>query len=174
MAELSERHIKERDIDWYCLIQGKPIHIASSGGMIPKQFRDLEDLRLKQKLVSMMEPIAEATLYLENIQSQIQEGYEYIQDEMITAAIMDANRNNPGFVYLRDYELPVRLFASTFVEKARRGFHSYIRQESVEGIDEYILIAKPSMPFRFEENQLGLKELKCKMNGDYGFEIEVE
>lgn len=174
MDELSERQIKELDIDWYCLIQGKPIHIASSGGIIPKEFRDLEELRIKQNRVALMEPIAEVTLNIKNIQSQIQEGYEYLQDEMINAAIVDANRNNPGFVYLRDYELPVRLFASTFVEKARRGFRSYIRHEGVEGKDEYILIAEPTKPYRFEENQLGLKELKCKMNGDDGFVIEIE
>lgn len=174
MGELSEKQIKELDIDWYCLIQGKPIHIASSGGMIPKQFRNLEELRLKQNRVAMMEPITEATLNIENIKSQIQEGYEYLQEEMIIAAIVEANRNNPGFVYLRDYELPVRLFASTFVEKARRGFRSYIRQEGVEGKDEYILIAEPTKPFRFNENQLDLKELKCKMKEDDGFVIKVE
>ena len=174
MTELSERQIKELDIDWYCLIQGKPSHIASSGGMIPKQFRDLEELRLKQVRVAMMGPLTEATLNLENIQSQIQEGYEYLQDKMISAAIVDANKNNPGFVYLRDYELTVRLFASSFVNKARRGFRSYIRKEGIEGKDEYILIAEPTKPFRFEKNQLGLKELRCKMKGDDGFVIEVE
>ncbi len=174
MDELSERQIKELDIDWYCLIQGKPVHIASSGGMIPEQFRDLKELRFKQDRVANMEPIAEAKLNIENIQTQIQEGYEYLQDEMISAAIVDANRTNPGFVYLRDYELPVRLFASTFVEKARKGFRSYIRKEGVEGKDEYILIAEPTKPFRFENNQLGLKELECKMKGDDGFVIEVE
>ncbi|MBQ3382357.1 MAG: hypothetical protein IJG54_03395 [Bacteroidales bacterium] len=174
MAELSEKQIKELDIDWYCLIQGKPIHIDSSGGMIPKQFRDLGELRLKQDRVAMMDPIVEVTLSIENIQSQIREGYEYLQDEMISSAIVNANKNNPDFVYLRDYELTVRLFASTFVNKARKGFRSYIRKEGVEGKDEYILIAEPTKPFRFENNQLGLKELECKMKGDDGFVIEVE
>jgi len=106
----------------------------------------------------MMDPIAEVTLNIENIQSQIREGYEYLQDEMISSAIVDANKNNPDFVYLRDYELTVRLFASTFVNKARKGFRSYIRKEGVEGKDEYILIAEPTEPFQFENNQLGLKE----------------
>lgn len=174
MAELTERQIKEQDIDWYCLVQGKPTHIASSGGMIPKQFRDKAGLRMQQDRVAMMDPVAEATLKMENVQSQIIDGYEYLQDEMISAAIVEANRNNPGFVYLRNYDISVRLFASTFVEKARRGFRSYIRREGKEGNDEYILIAEPDKHFRFEGIQLGLKDLKCEMRGDDVFVIEVE
>lgn len=174
MTELSKRQIEEQDIDWYCLIQGKPTHIASSGGMIPKQFRDLEGLRLQQDKVAIMAPVAEATLNIENIRSQIQEGYAYLQDEMIRRAIVEANSNNPGFVYLRDYDLPIRLFASSFVEKARRGFRSYIRREGAEGHDEYILIAEPDQPFRFEGKQFGLKELNCEMTGADGFVIVIE
>jgi predicted hydrolase (HD superfamily) len=96
MDELSERQIKELDIDWYCLIQGKPVHIASSGGMIPEQFRDLKELRFKQDRVANMEPIAEAKLNIENIQTQIQEGYEYLQDEMISGLYVYLPRQN-GF-----------------------------------------------------------------------------
>lgn len=174
MGELTELQIKEQDIDWYCLVQGKPTHIASSGGMIPILFRDIEGLRQQQDRVAMMAPIAEATLSIENIQSQIQDGYDYLQEEEIRTVILNVNRNNPGFIYLQNYELPVRLFASTFVEKARRGFRSYVRREGVGDKDEYILIAEPDKPFRVEGKQLGLKELQCEMKGDDGFIIGVE
>ena len=165
MAELTERRIKEQDIDWYCLIQGKPTHIASMGGMIPKQFRDTAELRRQQDMVAMMDPFVDVSLNMKNIRSQIEDGYGYLQDEMIRNEIIELNKNNPGFDYLRDYDLSVRLFASTFVEKARRGFHSFIRQDSAEG-NEYILIAKPSESFTFYDEQMNLQELNCDVFGD--------
>lgn len=165
MADLSERQIKEQDIDWYCLVNGKPTHIASMGGMIPLLFRDREKLRKMQDLVASIMPFAEASLSTKNIESQIAKGYGYVQDQMIRAAIEEANRNNPGFVYLRDYELPVRLYASTFAEKARRGFRSYARIENVEE-NKYILIAEPSILYNYRENHLNLLQLDCEMKDD--------
>lgn len=165
MAEFTEQQIKELDIDWYCLIHGKPTHIASMGGMIPKRFRDRKKLRLQQDMVAMMIPFVEVKLNMENIQNQIADGYEYLQDKMIKEAIEDANRNNLGFAYLNDYELPVRLFASTFVEKAKRGFRSFARREGAER-NEYILIAEPINPVEFNFNQLNLQELECEQLGD--------
>ena len=165
MTEFTERQIKELDIDWYCLIQGKPTHIASMGGVIPKKFRDRKVLRLQQDMVAMMTPIMEVKLNMDNIQNQIADGYEYLQDKMIKEAIENANRNNLGFAYLIDYELPVRLYASTFVEKARRGFRSFARREGKEG-NEYVLIAEPSKPFVFNVEQLNLQELECKHRND--------
>lgn len=163
MAELTEQQIKEADIDWYCLVKGRPTHIASMGGMIPKSFRDREKLRALQDVVAQMEPFTEVRLNLENIQSQIEKGYEYLQDEMIRQAIEEANRHHPGFQYLRGYDLPIRLFASTFVEKARRGFRSFARLESEEG-NEYLLIAEPSRPVGYKAGELQLVGLNCEEN----------
>ena len=174
MAEFTERQLKELDLDWYCLINGKPTHIASMGGMIPKSFRDRRKLRSQQDFVAQLIPVTEVRLYMENIQTQIADGYEYLQDSMIMKTIEDANRDIPGFAYLKDYELPVRLFATTFVEKARKGFRSFARREGVEG-NEYILIAEPMNPTEFYSNQLNLQELECKRGADDNtFVIEIE
>lgn len=161
MADFTEREIKELDIDWYCLVHGTPTHIASMGGLIPKDFRDRKDLRHNQDGVAVMELVEDVNLNVDNIRSQIEEGYSYLEDEMIRETIERVNINNPGFVYLRDYELPVRLFAATFVEKARRGFRSYAR---IEGLEEnvYILIASPLNPVELNMNQLQLHELECE------------
>lgn len=161
MAELSERQIKEQDVDWYCLVNGKPTHIGSMGGMIPAEFREREKLRVIQDAVAGMEPFSEVVLNTEEIQRQVEKGYEYLQDETIREAVENANRNHPGFQYLRDYDLIVRLFASTFVEKARRGFRSFARKESAEG-NEYVLIAEPVNPVEYKVGDLRLVELKCE------------
>ena len=165
MAKISEQQIKEQDIDWYCLINGRPAHIASMGGMIPSIFRERDILRMQQEMVAEMEPMTNAVLNDANIQIMIADGYEYLQDQMISAAIVAANRNNPGFAYLSDSELPIRLFASTFVEKARRGFRSFARKEDAEG-NEYILIAEPVGAVEYEWRGLELEELICEQSED--------
>lgn len=169
MAKLTERQIKEQDIDWYCLINGRPTHIASMGGMIPLDFRDRENLRWYQEMVAGMRYVAEARLNLENIQRMVDKGYEYLQDQMISEAIYNANMNNPGFVYLEGFDLPVRLFASSFVEKARRGFQSFARLESDEG-NEYLLIAEPEGTVNIAEirDEFQLAELECRVMNDGG------
>ena len=167
MSELTERQIKELDIDWYCLVNGVPTHIASMGGTIPVKFRDREKLRSYQDMVAYLLPSAEVKLNMEVIESLTAEGYEYLQDQMISNAIEDAYGNHPGFVYLLDYELPIRLFAATFVEKARRGFRSFARKENVNG-NEYVLIAEPTIPVKNDLGGLGLEELKCEVRNEGG------
>ena len=167
MAELTERQIKEQDIDWYCLVNGRPAHIASMGGMIPKKYRDRAVLRLQQHAVALMDPFSEVRLNDAVILTQVAKGYEYLQDAMIRDAIIEANKSNPGFVYLKDYELAIRLFASTFVEKARRGFRSFARKENVNG-NEYVLIAEPTIPVKNDLGGLGLEELKCEVRNEGG------
>ena len=164
MAELSERKILESDIDWYCLINGRPTHIASMGGMIPKQFRDRGKLRMLQNAVAGIEPFAEIKLNLDYIKTQIEKGYEYLQDEMIRKVIEEVNKNDPGFLYLDGNELAVRLFASTFAERARRGFRSFARG-GVEG-KEYVLIAEPVSPVTYKAGEYQLVELVCSVNDE--------
>lgn len=130
-------------------------------GMIPAEFREREKLRVIQDAVAGMEPFLEVVLNTEEIQRQAEKGYEYLQDETIREAVENANRNHPVFQYLRDYDLIVRLFASTFVEKARRGFCSFARKESAEG-NEYVLIAEPVNPVEYKAGDLRLVELKCE------------
>ncbi len=116
-------------------------------------------------MVAEMEPITDAVLNDANIQIMVADGYEYLQDQMISAAVVAANKNDPGFAYLSDSELPIRLFASTFVEKARRGFRSYARKEGVEG-NEYILIAEPVGQVEYDWRRLQLETLVCEQSED--------
>ena len=165
MAELSERQVKEMDIDWYCLVKGVPTHIASMGGLIPAKFRDRVKLRRHQDLVAHLLPSAEIKLNMELIDSLTANGYEYLEDQMISNAIEEANRHHPGFEYLKEQPLPIRLFSSTFVEKARRGFRSFARREYANG-NEYVLIAEPTIPVKNDLGELGLEELECEMRDE--------
>lgn len=162
MANLKEWQIIENDIDWYCLVNGHPAHIASMGGMIPEQFRDSEQLWSNQTTVAQIEPFAEVRLNVEAIYSQVVNGYDYLQDQSIRMAVENANRNHPGFVFLEGYALAVRLFASTFVEKARRGFRSFARLGGQKG-NVYVLIAEPAKPTDYYKGKLKLETLGCKL-----------
>lgn len=142
MVLLTETYIKERDVDWYCLVDGVPAHFASMGGMIPERFRDKSILRHNQDVVATMSVLCDARLNIENIEQQITDGYDYLENESLKRLVESYNKNNPGFIYLNEYRLPVRLYASSFVEKARRGFRSYARKEYGNG-NEYVLIAEP-------------------------------
>lgn len=165
MANFSERQVKEMDIDWYCLVNGIPTHIASMGGSIPAKFRDRERLRRQQDMVAHLTSSMEIRLNMEQIGSLTANGYEYLDDQMIRNAIEEVNRNHPGFEFLKNYSLAIRLFAATFVEKARRGFRSYARQEDVDR-NVYVLVAEPAKSVKKDFDGLGLEELECEVCDD--------
>lgn len=42
-----------RDIDWFCIVNGIYVHLASAGGILPMSFRDRDTLRTLQHNVAM-------------------------------------------------------------------------------------------------------------------------
>ena len=42
-----------RDIDWFCIVNGIFVHLASAGGILPMSFRDRDTLRTLQHNVAM-------------------------------------------------------------------------------------------------------------------------
>lgn len=165
MALLTERQVKEHDVDWYCLVQGMPTHISSIEGSIPELFRDRGKLRKQQDSISQIEPFTEVRLNIDEIRRQTEEGYEYLQDTEIREYIENAIINQPGFVHLREYDLAARLFASSFVEKSRRGFRSFARVEGRRN-NMYVLIAEPLLPINPDFANLELETLDCEILND--------
>ena len=80
MSKLTNHEIREHDIDWYCLVNQKPVHIASMGGMIPRSFRDRAKLRELQRKVAEMKPFTEAILNYDTVNRLITTGYEYLEN----------------------------------------------------------------------------------------------
>lgn len=79
MSKLTNHEIREHDIDWYCLVNQKPVHIASMGGMIPRSFHDRAKLRELQRKVAEMKPFTEAILNYDTVNRLITTGYEYLE-----------------------------------------------------------------------------------------------
>lgn len=53
----SDDYLYSKDIDWFCIINGIFVHIASAGGFLPEEVNDREKLRKNQYLVNQMNDI---------------------------------------------------------------------------------------------------------------------
>lgn len=53
----SDTYLTNHDIDWFCIVNGVYIHVASAGGGIPSQINDDETLRDIQYQVALLEDI---------------------------------------------------------------------------------------------------------------------
>lgn len=52
-----DTYLMNHDIDWFCVVNGICIHVASAGGMIPNQVNDDETLRGIQHQVALLEDL---------------------------------------------------------------------------------------------------------------------
>lgn len=52
-----DTYLMNHDIDWFCIVNGVYIHVASAGGDIPSQINDDETLRDIQHQVALLEDI---------------------------------------------------------------------------------------------------------------------
>ena len=55
MNEYSDSYIRTRDIDWFGVVNGHYIHVASCGGSLPAELNDREYLRELQFEVAMLD-----------------------------------------------------------------------------------------------------------------------
>lgn len=53
----SDDYLYSKDIDWFCIINGFFVHVASAGGILPEEVNDREKLRKNQYLVNQMDDI---------------------------------------------------------------------------------------------------------------------
>lgn len=153
MRDLGGTEISEFDNDWYCIINNHPVHIASMCGSIPTQFRNIETLRKMQQLIGKMPYITDVTLNLKSINDEIVGKYSYLQNMQLRTLIEELTRTNDNVTYNMNWALEVRLYASSFVDKARKGFYSYAR---VGQSNEWFQVAKP-------DNELDLKSVDLQL-----------
>lgn len=160
MRNLGGTEITEFDNDWYCIINNHPVHIASMGGNIPVQFRDIESLRKMQYQIGNMPYITGVTLNLNLINNEIAGKYSYLQNMQLRTLIEELNRINDNVTYNMNWALEVRLYASSFVDKARKGFYSYAR---VGQSNEWFQVAKPENELDYKSLELSLPILKLNV-----------
>lgn len=109
------------DIDWFFIINGRPVHLASNGSLLPIAI-DKQDLREWQIMISKLPN--------EYNKEQIQYNEENIR--VIAHQLLDNNRDE-GFN--REH------YVASFTIFAQKGFGSYDWNEQLH---RYLLIAAPS------------------------------
>ena len=127
------------DIDWFCFINGCPIHVASNGGQLPSNLYTADGLLNTFKVVQKTTPhfnwaINETFISTRtNAYNYLKEANEKIQREHLL----------PTFINHEDYKgMPIKQLAYSwsFIEMAKRGFFSFDR---VKG-NNYRLVAYPT------------------------------
>lgn len=167
MRDLRGSEITEFDNDWYCIINNHPVHIASMCGNIPIHFRNLEALRRLQKQIADLQYITMVSLNLNLINNEIIGKYSYLQDRQLRTLVEELNRTNNNVTYNMNWTLEVRLFANTFVDKARKGFYSYAR---VGQTNEWFLVAVPEIELDWRASELDLNVLEL----DAGDQLPIQ
>ena len=50
--DYNENYMMTHDIDWFCIVNGVYVHLASAGGILPRGFRNRESLRTLQNRIA--------------------------------------------------------------------------------------------------------------------------
>ncbi len=152
------------DIDWFCRINGIPVHLASNGGHLPSDSYTIDQLVALQHQVANLEPQYQCEVNTEFLKSYLWQGDFYenmdnIKEEEFLMMVPE------GFEISRDIiELPrpMLVYCWSFIEMARRGFFSFDRNEMIGHEDTYHLVAWPKEYHnaRFARNKAVYESLK--------------
>lgn len=125
----TEDYLRSRDIDWFCVIDGIYVHIASAGGLLPVEINDMEILRSNQRFVCEL-----ADIFTE----------EEIEVNRTFLAARFGNQdggNQDGGNQATEYYL------ESFLSMARKGFVSLDRTNLADQDDNtYHVVCKPQHP----------------------------
>lgn len=109
-----------RDIDWFCIVNGVYVHLASAGGILPLSFRDREALRTLQHNVAVAP-------------------YLFTEEEVV---------DNKEFLDQRFADNPKgrESYVVTFRDMARKGFVSMDRTNLLDPYDNhYHIVSRPRL-----------------------------
>ena len=128
--KFDKQYMRSKDIDWFCIINGYYVHIASAGAVLPDIINDRNVLRKMQKAVYSLPDI-----YSDD---------ELMNNERVIVELR-GNMNNPSFRtdYLR-----------SFNAMARKGFISLDRTNFDDPDDPYYhVVCMPCRPLKIIESK---------------------
>lgn len=144
---MKKNYVRTHDLDWFFIISGKPIHVASVGGDLPKGIKSLKLLREWQKKVENITSRVKVELNRAFIAQQvIQKDYNYFNDKDFDPDII--LQENDFIKELDYYGLSVqeKMYYNSFVSMAIRGFYSFDRNLHDEKHETYHIVAKAIHP----------------------------
>lgn len=144
MAKCTEAYMNTRDIDWFGIVNGRYIHVASCGGLLPLEVNDKSYLRNLQYEVAMLDDIHNEDGSL----IAISHNDQYLQQRFSTY-------ENSGEA--------IESYKKSFDSFARKGFWSFDKENiNNTGDSHYRLISWPSV------------NVKPKLNSKIKFSKDVE
>lgn len=115
-----------RDIDWFCIVNGIYVHLASAGGILPSSFRDRDMLRTLQHNVAVAPYLFKEDDIVEN-------------EDFLNQRFADNPKGKASYVV-------------TFRDMARKGFVSMDRTNLLDPSDNHYHIV--CMPRNLDERTL--------------------
>ena len=152
------------DIDWFCFINGCPIHVASNGGELPSDLYTAKGFMNAFNAVQAAEPSCEWEINKEFVNSRL-DAYNYIN------GMEKEERDDfllPNFINRDNYkELSTEQIAYSwsFIEMAKRGFFSFDRVDE----NRYRLVAFPVF-HRTERSSLRSENIYERHGNEFWFE----
>jgi len=128
------------DIDWFCIINNYPIHIASNGGMLPNIYRR-EKLREIQSLIEQLPVICEYP--------RIGQSFSLFDAMQLEKYPVIENKKYKQIQPADKSKMAREMYINSFVTMAKRGFYSfdrYIPGSNFKIGDAYHLVAYPDNP----------------------------
>ncbi len=104
--EYTDDYIYSKDIDWFCIVNGYFVHVASAGGMIPPEINDDEKLK--------------------SLQKKVFDAPEFLTDEEI---VINHRFLEHKFSNLPDKKIAIENYLSSFKVFAKKGFISLDRTD---------------------------------------------
>lgn len=126
---LTENYMLTHDIDWFFIIEGNPVHLASNGSLLPITI-DKQDLRSLQEFV---------TFHPSRYDS---EQIRYCEENLaIIANQSQENISRGEGEEFQDIEFDRERYIASFAVFAQKGLGSYDWNEQLH---RYLLIAAPA------------------------------
>lgn len=134
--KLSNKYVESRDIDWFAVINGKYIHVASAGGNLPKKINDRMKLIDEQAAVHKLPFI-------------------YEKDEIVV---------NEELLRKEKHLENIEAYIESFVYMARKGFISFDRTNITDHTDSMYHIVCYPQDIKTKDLRIGLDLLEIKVN----------
>ena len=127
------------------MINGIPVHLASNGGHLPADSYTVDSLVALQHRVANMESQYECRVNTDFLTNYLQRGDFYPNLDELKE--VEFRSMLPEFFELTDdirgLSREIVVYSWSFIEMAKKGFFSFDRGQSDNGIDYYHLVAWP-------------------------------
>lgn len=143
------------DIDWYCIINDRLVHVASNAGQLPKNFYSIEKLKEIQSIVNSL-PKSSSVI---------------TNEEWINTVATEYYEQEDG-----TFQEKKELYCRSFIQMAQKGFYSFDRVYEFENSDKYHIVAAPvSIVNPYNEKYIDLRPLLLEYDiKDFDFSMSAK